>query len=103
MIYNALGAATLQDDGWWDAYVRLTLLNPERKAIFLFRTLVEPDKYTVRVGDSKQTHMIPVGGEPTLEPIYEEAYGGARSYFTEGLQRFLDEASKSNVARKIGF
>src|ERR1035437_3990020 len=100
-IYTPAGAVKLQEDGWWEAYVQLTLVYPELKALFLFRTRIEADTFTVRVGDSERTHAVLDGDATALEPIYEEAFTGAKEYFTGGLQRFLDEVTKPAAPRKI--
>ena len=40
--------------------------------------------------------------EPKLETIYEEAYQGAKKFFTLPSERFVDEEDKGRP-RKIGF
>jgi len=108
-IYTPAGAASLQDDGWWLAYIQLTLTQgknryPEINALFQFRVQVAAEQYTVRIGDSNQSHIIRDGAKAAaLEPIFQEAFERAKKYFSFGLQRFLDEGSKETAPRKIGF
>jgi hypothetical protein len=106
--YSAIGAARLKNDGWWTASVQVVLTRgqgvyPEIKALLVFHTRVDPDTFTVRIGDSEQTHTISNSDHTTaLQPIYKEAYERTKEYFTFGLQRFLDAASKKSE-RHIGF
>jgi len=93
-----MDAAELQNDGWWVAYVQLTRLC----AVFQFRVRVEPDKFTVQIGDSKQRHTILDGHDAALEAVYQEACDLGKQYFESGLQRFFDETG-GNRPRKIGF
>src|SRR4051812_23851871 len=55
--YYATGAPKLQPDGWWVAYVRMTLsqgpgVYPELPILFQVRALVDTDRILVRLGDS---------------------------------------------------
>jgi hypothetical protein len=110
-IYSAMGAAKLEEDGWWVAYVQLTLTRgegvyPQLPVLFKFGVRVEPDSFAVRIGDSYRRHLIKDGDAAALEAAYQEAQARAKDYFTSGLQRFLDETGKDDqgkTSRKIGF
>ena len=107
MTYSPAGAAKLEKDGWWVAYTRLTLtvgegMYPRVAALIKFCVRVEPDKFTVRLGDSTRFHTILDGDGNALEAVYQEACEVSKAYFTSGLQRFLDEII-NNDSRKIGF
>ena len=107
-MYTAMRAAKLEKDGWWVAYVQLTLARgegvyPQVHALFQFRVRVEPDTFTVRVGDSDRCHTTTDEDATTLESAYKEACERAKDYFIAGLQRFLDETDDSGKTRKIGF
>ena len=97
----------MEKDGWWVAYTRLTLsvgegVYPRLNALIKFCVRVEPDKFTVRVGDSARFHTILDGDAAALETVYQEACETSKAYFTSGLQRFLDEITNDD-SRKIGF
>ena len=75
---------------------------PRVAALIKFCVRVEPDKFTVRLGDSTRFHTILDGDGNALEAVYQEACEVSKAYFTSGLQRFLDEII-NNDSRKIGF
>ena len=108
-IYTAMGTSKLEKDGWWVAYVQLTLARgegvyPQVHALFQFRVRVEPDNFTVRIGDSDRCHTTTDGDAAALEAVYKEACERAKEYFTSGLQRFLDETDDSGkTTLRIGF
>ncbi len=106
-LYGPMIVATMENDGWWVSFVQLTVAagkNVYRQmgTLFQFRILVEQDSFTVRLGDSKRSHKIADGDDVALQPVYEDAFEAAKRYFTAGVTRFIDEATKKNNAT-IGF
>jgi hypothetical protein len=103
-----MGAAKWEGNGWWVAYVQLTLtqgngIYPQLAVLFQFRVRVGLDNFTVQLGDSDRTHTISDGANATaLETVYDEAYQRAKQYFTPRSQRFVEKANQDSP-QKIGF
>jgi hypothetical protein len=98
--YTALGAAKINNDGWWDS--ALTLLINGIRLIFRFRLRTDIDKFQVRVGDSDKRHAFVSPTPEALAPVWDEAFERATLYLQTALPRRID-ATSSKQATKIGF